>query len=395
MTLLLQLNADLPERFPDDSRWLYVFGCVHGACNRRAGSVRAFRGVKRLRDTGGMGGSGKGKTVRNAEGENQERERAGEGGKKVDLGASLFGGSMGISGNTNPFSTAPEASAPKDGPPNPFAGLSSPSTLAAKPPQNPSQNATPNPSAAADLPATFAEKARISSPDEKQQQQPASDQKTKAGPSALEPWPPRSAFPRPYRQFYLDADYETLSAPSTDVPASVRMETDPDDGADGGGRAAAAAAVEKDALDSSVDNDFLRFSSRLEHNPEQVLRYEFGGTPLLYSTTDSVGRLFVPASSSTSSSSSKVTVQPANGGRQGSPSGAPPCLSCGAPRVFELQLTPHAIAVLEEDRDIGLGGGEGMEWGSVVVCVCARDCGPRAVGEVGYREEWAGVQWER
>jgi pre-rRNA-processing protein TSR4 len=37
-----------------------------------------------------------------------------------------------------------------------------------------------------------------------------------------------------------------------------------------------------------------------------------------------------------------------------------------------------------------------MEWGTVIVGVCERDCSPRHVGtgEVGYLEEWAGVQWE-
>lgn len=41
-------------------------------------------------------------------------------------------------------------------------------------------------------------------------------------------------------------------------------------------------------------------------------------------------------------------------------------------------------------------GLEGMDWGTVIVGVCAEDCVPGGVeeGGVGYLEEWVGVQWE-
>lgn len=58
-----------------------------------------------------------------------------------------------------------------------------------------------------------------------------------------------------------------------------------------------------------------------------------------------------------------------------------------------MQLTPHTITELEaEDLKIG----EGMEWGTLIVGVCERDCGEKGVpeGEVGYVEEWVGCQWE-
>lgn len=55
---------------------------------------------------------------------------------------------------------------------------------------------------------------------------------------------------------------------------------------------------------------------------------------------------------------------------------------------------PHAISVLEEGKSIGLGEkyDAGMEWGTVILGVCADDCGEEGV--VSWREEWAGVQWE-
>ena len=70
----------------------------------------------------------------------------------------------------------------------------------------------------------------------------------------------------------------------------------------------------------------------------------------------------------------------------------PRCPNCNAPRVFELQLVPQAIAELEVEEE----GMEGMEWGTVILGVCERDCGERGVagGEVGWVEEWVGVQWE-
>jgi len=82
----------------------------------------------------------------------------------------------------------------------------------------------------------------------------------------------------------------------------------------------------------------------------------------------------------------KIIVGNADGSRM------PRCENCGAGRLFEAQLTPHAITVLEEDEMTI----EGMDWGTILLGVCSKDCSPRGTspGEVGYAEEWAGVQWE-
>jgi pre-rRNA-processing protein TSR4 len=60
--------------------------------------------------------------------------------------------------------------------------------------------------------------------------------------------------------------------------------------------------------------------------------------------------------------------------------------------VFEVQLTPHAITILEEE-EMSI---EGTDWGTVILGVCAKDCSPSGTsdGQVGYVEEWVGVQWE-
>lgn len=134
-------------------------------------------------------------------------------------------------------------------------------------------------------------------------------------------------------------------------------------------------------FESSMDKQFQKFADRMAQNPEQILRYELDGQPLLYSTTDAVGKLLSPASNG-----GKVSVS------SGGASRIPRCANCGAERVFEVQLTPHAITVLEE-QELSL---EGMEWGTIIMGVCRQNCVLRGVeqGAVGYVEEWVGVQWE-
>lgn len=347
MLLLLQLNGDLPEHFPEEERRLYIFGCPKKTCNRKAGSVRALRGIKKFKAQS----STKTKTP-------EEKESPQTTASKQDLGAALFGAGplVGVASNANPFATS-SSNTSSSSQNNPFAPLPSASTLAAKPPQNPVNN---------NLSESFASKVRVSSP--------APEPAVPAGP--VLPWPAQSEFPAPYTEYHLDAEYETLSRPSTPtIPNNATIENiETEDLSKGGG---GAAADTKDTFESSLDKSFLRFSTRLAHNPEQVLRYEFRGTPLLYSDTDAVAKMC-------SSSSSQTRTR------------LPRCEACGSERVFELQLVPHAIAVLEDGREgIGLGKDDaGMEWGTIVLGVCAADCGTSEGRQVGWREEWVGVQWE-
>ncbi|WEW60510.1 hypothetical protein PRK78_005997 [Emydomyces testavorans] len=382
MPLLLQLNADLPEHFPHDERWLYVFGCTKRTCNRKQGSIRALRGVRKHKIAGNNESKNK-KEEQKMKAKNAQAEPLVP---KQDIGASLFGvapSTQGISASANPFSTS-SSPAPQA---NPFAQLSSPSSLAALPPQKPVEEETQdNPKEEQSLPQSFADKVRLSSPP------PPTNPPQFTGPA--ESWPAQSAFPAPYPQYFLDAEYETLSRPSTpSVPTNIQLSNlDPDHES-----SAPANGNNKDTFESSLDKSFLKFSTRLSHSPEQVLRYEFRGTPLLYSTTDPVGRLLLPHSPSSSSSSSSphIKISPSQPAA-GISTALPRCASCGRERVFEMQLVPHAITVLEDGREgIGIGSGEGgMEWGTVIVGVCAGNCGLEREGEVGWREEWVGVQWE-
>ncbi|THZ24922.1 hypothetical protein D6C89_04665 [Aureobasidium pullulans] len=359
LTLLLQLNGDLPDRFPGHERRLYLWACKKKACRRKDGSVRAFRAI---RASAIPAESEKPKQQKKEE---TPQEAAAPAAPKTNIGESLFGVKPPTSGSSplNPFATGGASSRPA----NPF------STAPASSPAAPSP-AAPTPAATQPTPSlseTFASKARISSPE------PNTTPAIPTGPR--EPWPQQSSFPPPYPSYYLDADYETLDAEKPEIPQQTRVDMDLDAGE--GGSSGQDMDV-KDAFESSMDKAFQRFADRMSQNPEQILRYEFAGQPLLYSKTDAVGRLLGAHQDGNNNAKVKTSGK----------TGMPRCNNCGAERLFELQLTPYAIVELEAE-ELGL---EGMEWGTVILGVCEKDCVMRGQkeGEVGYVEEWVGVQWE-
>ncbi|KAF2459524.1 programmed cell death protein 2 [Lineolata rhizophorae] len=402
LTLLLQLNGDMPDRFPAHERRLYVFSCRRKACRRKAGSVRALRGVRVSESASVAVGDAEKPAATGLDGDKAEQKEWVSPQERLSLGGKLFGSGSSVSepaspaasARPNPFSAAAASQAPanpfsRPAPP-PLSPFSTASSLAAKPPQKPDE---PSPSATASttLPESFASKVRLSSPESTATTTTTTSSSSSPQPAAPpEPWPPESAFPKPYPLYHLDAEYETLDAAKpAPLPAHARMELD--DGGSGGGSSGGGKDDSKDAFESSLDRAFQRFADRLAQNPEQVLRYEFGGAPLLYSRDDAVGRALAPAEPGSAAAGAPriATVSAAAGGPAG---GMPRCANCGAARVFEAQLTPHAIAELEAE-ELGL---EGMDWGTVILAVCERDCEPAHVreGQVGYVEEWAGVQWE-
>ncbi|TWU78170.1 hypothetical protein ED733_007666 [Metarhizium rileyi] len=342
MALILQLNAELPEKFPGHDRRLYVFACKRESCRRKQGSIRALRGVRAWEDDNTIVPATKtGEEPKEQDAQPSDGPRLGDalfGGK--DLGGGP--GANPFSSSANPFSTSSSAGSPS----NPFSTTSSKNPFSPQPhkdtPKEEERDTNP-----ATLGKTFAKTLSLNTT--------PSDP-----PPTPEPWPGTSAQPRPYPTLYLaEADYETLEPTSTKIPDNARIEE-----ADA---AETVSALDREAFESSMDAVFQKFADRLAQNPDQVIRYEFSGTPLLYSKTDAVGE--------------KLTK-----------SSMPGCPNCGAKRTFEVQLTPNAIAELEAD-DLNL---EGMEWGTIIVGVCEKDCVPRHAGkdEAGYLEEWAGVQWE-
>ncbi|KAI2777658.1 programmed cell death protein 2 [Daldinia loculata] len=370
MVLLLQLDGGLPNRFPGHERRLYVFSCRRKTCRRKEGSIRALRSV---RIAPGSATAAVATTTKEEKAKPKEEKPKSQ--PPSNLGETLFGAqTLGSPfGSTNPFSTS-TTSSPGGNPfatsGNPFSNPSSPppASTETKPEPKPEPSA-PSTNAPTDetksLPRTFAQTLNLNN-----DQQPPSPQ------PPSEPWPTEADQPTPYPIAYLsEAEYETLDpTPAPAIPQNTRL-VDVDD--DGSSSNTKGGKEDREVFESSMDAAFQRFADRLAQNPEQAIRYEFGGQPLLYSKTDAVGKLF---------------AAPGTGGVTTAAKGMPRCGNCGAARTFEVQMTPHAITELEAD-ELSL---EGMDWGTVIVGVCEKDCQARGVseGEVGYLEEWAGVQWE-
>lgn len=114
------------------------------------------------------------------------------------------------------------------------------------------------------------------------------------------------------------------------------------------------------------DPIFSKFANLVQHNPDQVLRYERPLKIVPYSN-DEVYRVLI------------------------NPSEIPDSEISGGPRIFELQLMPHLISELETDDQLV----DGMEWGTIAVATSENDDIPELDSNgVGYVQEWVGVQWE-
>jgi pre-rRNA-processing protein TSR4 len=451
MPLLLQLHGDLPEFFPGHERRLYIFGCRQRMCRRVNGSIKAIRSVRRSANAPAddapkyqdiasiydpskfaakqnLGNSifgvispaseHRGKANANPFSSSIAAERVNPfssptsidkgKGKAID---NPFSSSTAAE-HVNPFSSpSPGGSPPPTKidkgkgkatddpfPPSTTAELVQPfsSLSTGSPPLSPNPYNTPLPPSpsnyfaahpvrppATELPKTFAQKLSIGLP-----QDP---------PMA---WPAPSGFPIPYPHYHLDADYETLDAPPhipIQLPPGAIDKVDmhdPKDNSKGKGKGKGESKLtswkeekeDAETFESSMDKTFQQFADRLAQNPLQVLRYEFTGTPLLYSKSDAVGKSLTPylPKQRHSKEMGYIQVRTATSGF-----GAPPCGNCGTHRAFELQLTPQAIMELEAEEE----GVEGMEWGTVILGVCGKDCGGER-GVVESFEEWVGVQWE-
>lgn len=118
---------------------------------------------------------------------------------------------------------------------------------------------------------------------------------------------------------------------------------------------------------------FMLFSKRLRRAPEQVCRYAYGGEPMwsipLPPVTDGTRKYQKPKKNT------KCAITPF-------PS-IPKC-ACGSDRVFECQLLPCLLHVLDvdsvnsncnNDKDItDLTSMGGMNWGSIAVYSCPDSC---------------------
>ncbi|KAG8533211.1 uncharacterized protein KY384_001994 [Bacidia gigantensis] len=360
MCLLLQLNGDLPDQFPQHERRLYIFACRNKPCRRKPGVVRALRGTKikpgKSKETVGKTrtqiDSGKGAAAATS----------------LNLGNSIFTPRTSSSPSSNPFSQTSNSYQ------NPFTSPASASPL----PSSPQTKEHPTSRQAKieeslELPATFADKFRLSSvPD-------------KSVPRVS--WPTEVSRPHAYSSYHLDAELESLEPNPlvSSTSSATKLNENNSEGPQVEEQDDSKAAAES-AFESTIDRTFQQFADRLAQNPDQVLRYEYNGRPLLYAADDIVGQqLSTQPSHHLQKRDAKLTTKAHS-------IKLPPCEHCGMVRVFELQLVPQAIVELEaEETDL-----DGMEWGTILVAVCSRDCmsDGTGLGEWWFAEEWVGVQWE-
>jgi len=102
------------------------------------------------------------------------------------------------------------------------------------------------------------------------------------------------------------------------------------------------------------DRTCEKFRQRIRRAPDQVLRYERRGKPLLCAA-----RPALPA--------------------------PPPCPLCSAPRTFELQVMPQLLCEL----GLGLEAGAGLDWGSLYLFTCDASCSaPGYTKEVLYLRQF-------
>jgi len=195
---------------------------------------------------------------------------------------------------------------------------------------------------------------------------------------------------------YLNTIPEPRRAQDSDVPSEPPVPTKE---ASAGGETE---EYEQMTIDG-IDDVFERFTRRLGTEARQVVRYEYGGTPLPFSAVGSLYKQLWPSGWREPMDVSSV----------------PPCSHCGAPRVFELQLMPNLANLLRVDKLSDAAGVlsssnteehrqaeissllglkdthsdlcTGIVWSTAVVFVCSRDC---CSDTEGWAEEWVGLQHE-
>merc|ERR1712039_652281 len=109
---------------------------------------------------------------------------------------------------------------------------------------------------------------------------------------------------------------------------------------------------EDDDEDDEADIWMLKFQKRIERSPTQVVRYCWGGEPLWIAAPPKD----FPGSASRSSSAGSCV----------------PRCSCGAERIFELQVLPTLPSQLCSATKTA--SELKIEWGTVAVYTCSADC---------------------
>ncbi|EKF38097.1 hypothetical protein MOQ_001697 [Trypanosoma cruzi marinkellei] len=117
-----------------------------------------------------------------------------------------------------------------------------------------------------------------------------------------------------------------------------------------------------DLKDKPSDLDFEKFQRRLAREPRQVLRY-YVRDPLGKQENGVLTPTALPLFMNPGKVRNNVRI--------------PPCDNCGAALTHELQLMPTCVYYLRVGEYLATGKSttdEGVDWGSVTVFVCSKDC---------------------
>ncbi|KAF9985383.1 hypothetical protein BGZ75_003055 [Mortierella antarctica] len=388
MYLLLQAYVPLEKSSYD--RVVYVWACNQRLCMRKKGSFRVVRALK-LNAEYAQKLEKKSKpavvpAAKPAIATPAANPFAAPG--AFDMGNALFGGAGG--GFNNPFASSSTSANPFAPPPGFGAG---------------SQTSTAK---------SFAD---VTSPSLPKEDEPASESGDEE--EAVEEetsWPDH---PPAFSPHYLYITEEVLEdSSSVDDEISQRyshflaleegVNNNSDDDEPQGGATWSGEAYEKASLPKGVDKAFKKFTERVQAWPDQCVRYDFPGIPLLFSFSDPTARMLLPPNAI---QHTKHTTPSAHR--------IPKCPACKGPRGFEFQLMPNLLSLLDvtskkylsEDEKKSLRERKGaqvfdigMEWGTILVYSCIEDCFGKAAARkegdessttsVKYFEEVALVQFE-
>lgn len=346
MALLLQAFAPLEDK-PYD-RVIYIFACKDTSqCSRKKGSVRAIRGVckdpARIAEVEQEQAQAE-KSILNEKLRLEEKKM-----RQLELTKDLFDATKPSTEQKNPFGGNPfgKAENPFGSAGNPFGG--NPFGAEAK----------------AEAPKPAAEK-----PKPKQKNSKPSKPAAKSPDKAMPSYPGYFIYTEAekFKKVTLEPELEKYKHLIETAEPGKKERTL---SSSSGSSSAALNPENRKIAQMLSDKHFENFSSVVNHNPHQVLRYDLGGRPLLYNGTDDVAKTFA--------------------------AGVPdPAYNPSSLRRFELQLMPKAILDLEKSdtqlvQDI-LGG---MSWGTITVATDVEDYMPQLdSNHVGYVVEYCGVQWE-
>ncbi|KDQ19154.1 hypothetical protein BOTBODRAFT_127050 [Botryobasidium botryosum FD-172 SS1] len=391
MQLLLQMWCPLEGSAYD--RACYVWGCARSRCQRKVGSVRAFRFLK----------------YNEKYAKKLQARREKDAAKLKAAEAAKLAQSQRTAPTSNPFSMKSDESSLDWGADDQLFGAA------------PAEPAVVLKEESAREEEAEEEGDPSDTEDEEEADVPSLTAALEATSlSSANEWADVASF----GPIYLDTASEYIAPPSTARTGSKAARHAGEGGEDGQW------GMEGYENIRQINEVFERFLKRTGEEATQCVRYDLSGVPLAY-TEDSVYKRLFPIpppepGSQTTLTKSAFAVRDTNTRKPTyDPSVVVPCPSCAGPRTFEFQLMPNLINILhpldesdgggkakkvsEEERKrelarvLGVGGGaagEGealsMEWGTCLVFSCVSDCCllDGKEGKSGWYEEEVLVQWE-